>query len=474
MKEPVDVDPDVYDAASTVFGRDIHGQLATAGSGLQSGLSGQAGMAGSDPAGTTWAASYDAAAGTVHALVGDLATASTTIAALLQQTGFNHGMAESASDPTRSAPTPPDNTIYQPATANLPDLPSTHGGSSGPPALWWLVEHTVGYVWPNGDMGALRAAAAAWSAAAGALDGAAGYIPEALSAIATQQSPEVSDAFAVCAAMNTHISDVSSACRDLATACSDFATGIDKAHQDVNDELTSLAEWTAGIEAGGFLLGLVSFGGGDLAAQGVEGTRIAATATRVGTIIQTLIDLAGTVARGIGTVFTKVAEAAQRLKVILGARLSKVVTELVSRLPGGAADAADTAFQQMGVWAKNWSTRGLEIEAQLGGNLPRSFPTIDKFENGVATSIKSVDLAAPTYQDAGALASRLRGYVDKVAGFSGASWDGTVIRARDVTARALQVAIQPGVASPAQLAVLDQLRQYATSKGVQLIISEVP
>ncbi|HEV7651439.1 MAG TPA: hypothetical protein VGP26_25080 [Actinophytocola sp.] len=474
MREPIDVSPEVFDAASKIFGADMFSVLRKACTGLESGLSGCGAMAGSDPAGTTWAASYDEAAGTVHSIIGDLGTASVTLAAMLQQTGFNHGMAESASDPSRSAPTPADRSTYVPTPASLPNLPSAHGGSSGPPGLWWLVEHTVGYVWPDGDPGKLRTARDAWSAAADSLAAADVYVSEGLEAIVTQQSPEMSDAFAVCEGMGSHIDDVSAACRELSRACGDFAEGIDTAHKDVEDELVSLAEWTAGIEAGGLLLGLVTFGGAEGAAQGVEAARIATTAARVGKIIQTVIDLAGTVARTIGSVLTKIAEAGTRLKVILGARLSKAVTALTSRLPGAATDATDVAFNGLSAWAKNWSTRGLEIEAELGGNLPRSFPTIDKFENGVATSIKSVDLAAPTYQNAGALTSKLEGYVDKAAGFNGASWDGTVIRARDVTTRALEVAIQPGVASPTQLAVLDQLRQYASSKGVQLIISEVP
>jgi hypothetical protein len=173
-------------------------------------------------------------------------------------------------------------------------------------------------------------------------------------------------------------------------------------------------------------------------------------------------------------VLSDIAQVAERLKVILGARLSKAVTALVARLPGTSGDAADVAFNQISAWSLKWSQRGLEIEAQLGGNLPRSFPTIDKWENGVATSIKSVDLSAPTYQNTGTLASRLRGYVDKVGGFDGATFDGTNIDDEEITARALEVAIQPGVASPSQLAVLEQLKQYAASKGVQLIVSEVP
>jgi hypothetical protein len=99
---------------------------------------------------------------------------------------------------------------------------------------------------------------------------------------------------------------------------------------------------------------------------------------------------------------------------------------------------------------------------------------VDKWENGVATSIKSVDLSAVTYQNPSALASKLKGYVDSVAGFNGRNWDGVFIRSRDITGRALEVAIQPGVGSTAQRAVFDQIQQYATTKGVKLIISEVP
>ena len=102
MKEPISVDTDTYDAASKVFGSDIYHQLSAARTGLESGLAGQGGMAGTDPAGTTWASSYDDAARTVHSLVGDLATASQTLAAMLRMTGFNHGTAESASDPSHT------------------------------------------------------------------------------------------------------------------------------------------------------------------------------------------------------------------------------------------------------------------------------------------------------------------------------------------------------------------------------------
>jgi hypothetical protein len=48
------------------------------------------------------------------------------------------------------------------------------------------------------------------------------------------------------------------------------------------------------------------------------------------------------------------------------------------------------------VWKLGWAARGRLIEKELGANLHPNFPVIDKFRNGVATSIKSIDLNAAT------------------------------------------------------------------------------
>jgi hypothetical protein len=56
----------------------------------------------------------------------------------------------------------------------------------------------------------------------------------------------------------------------------------------------------------------------------------------------------------------------------------------------------------------------------------------------------------------------------------GADRGGVEIDAEDVTGRVLHLAIQAGVATPAQQEVLDQVGAYAKSKGVTLIVSEVP
>ncbi len=132
------------------------------------------------------------------------------------------------------------------------------------------------------------------------------------------------------------------------------------------------------------------------------------------------------------------------------------------------------ATQAASPWSLGPSPRGFAIEEALGGNLPRSFPTIDSFANGTATSIKSIDLTASSYQSAGRLTSRLNGYVDSVAGFDGAVFDGVRVAPGATTTRELVVAIQPGVASSAQQAALTQVVQYGASNGVTVRVVSVP
>jgi hypothetical protein len=345
VNDPVDVEPRGYDAASAVFGHDVHDALSNANHTLHAALAGCGAMAGNDPGGTAWAHSYDTAARTTLATMIDLQTASVKLAAMLQQTGFNHGAADTASNPKNLRPTPTDKTRYVPQRATVPDLPSAAGGSGGGPPGWSLIQDAVGYVWPNGDVDKLTTAATAWSTAADALNATVSFIPEAVRCVLDQHSPEVDDAFAVCDGMGGHVDDVADNCRTLSQGCSDLAGHIRTAHDDIEHELVSLLEWTAGIEAAGALVGFFTVGIGEGAAQGVEATRIAATASRVSGIIGHLSEMAATVTRSISVVVGRLESIAQRLKAILGVRVTEVTTEAASTAPALARDAETLATE---------------------------------------------------------------------------------------------------------------------------------
>jgi hypothetical protein len=133
-----------------------------------------------------------------------------------------------------------------------------------------------------------------------------------------------------------------------------------------------------------------------------------------------------------------------------------------------ASGAAGTRSWDLGPWP-----RGEAIEAQLGKKLPSNHPVIDKCENGVATSVKSMDLGSRMYQDPGKFARIGRGYIDKVADFQGARWARVNIEPENMTARVLDLAVPPG-ATEAQQAALQGLIEYGAQNGVKVRIITIP
>jgi RHS repeat-associated protein len=139
----------------------------------------------------------------------------------------------------------------------------------------------------------------------------------------------------------------------------------------------------------------------------------------------------------------------------------------LSVIPGERAVAS--------VWRLGNFARGIAIETALGKNLAAGFPVIDRFLNGTATSIKSIDLTAKTYQDTGKLASTLEKFIDKVSNFNGARYGKDVIKSSEITARELQVVIPKGSMSAAQQKVFDAAAAGAEQlkQPVKLTVTEM-
>jgi filamentous hemagglutinin len=103
-------------------------------------------------------------------------------------------------------------------------------------------------------------------------------------------------------------------------------------------------------------------------------------------------------------------------------------------------------------------------------------PVIDRWKNGIATSIKSLDLNAPSYQNAATLESTLKGYIDKVAGYAGTSssgWAGVVIKEGEIAGRELNLAI-PNAGTAAQQQVISQAVSYGAQNGVAVKVTIYP
>ena len=344
------IDPATYEAASLAFGTEIAGRVTRAGLGLLDELGGCAAMAGADPAGRSWADAYDDAAALTVGVTSDVVNGCYQLAELLQQTGFNYSRAESHSTPGVIGPLP-DRTFYAGFGLALAPPPSAAGGSMPVPSHWWLIEHAVGYVWPGGHQDRLRAAAAAWTAAAAAIADSTPFVYEALECISSQVSPEVDDAMTACRAMDEHLWALVGAYRSMASACSDFAGHIDKAHSDALNELMSLLEWTAGIQVAGGVLAFFTAGLSEIPAQLAQLERVAVTAAKVRSIIVHLIDMARVVAESISAATARVVQVSRNLKGLLGTRLSVATAHEVGQLPEVLTTAEQVAVNELRVAA---------------------------------------------------------------------------------------------------------------------------
>ena len=401
---PVRVDTDTYTAASKIFGADIADAIFGYYRTLQDALYATAQMSGSDPAGVSWGTSYDEAVERVNGVTQDVINGCYQLAALLEQSGFNHGVANSASVPGGTVDVT-DTSDYADYSVLLGGFPSGSGATgSDTPSGWWLVEHTVGYVWPNGHQDKLRAAAAAWSRAAQSLTAIAWVVPSAVSQISSLHSPEVGNAVTACNAMKTHIDDLSAAYNCVSTACNDYAGYIDNAHSEAIDELESLVAWTIGIEAAGAVAGFFTLGIGEGVAQGVEAGRIAATALRIANIIAHLIEMVGEVVATIGRAVSKVIEVSAKLTALLGARLSKITADLVARLaPKVAEDAEGLAVEGLDFateadtaifWSGN--TAGVSAEDAAASYASRAGgTTLEQLEKERGINLPEYDRAKP-------------------------------------------------------------------------------
>ncbi|RWX44233.1 RHS repeat-associated core domain-containing protein [Candidatus Electrothrix aarhusensis] len=119
------------------------------------------------------------------------------------------------------------------------------------------------------------------------------------------------------------------------------------------------------------------------------------------------------------------------------------------------------------VWRLNPFKRGKELEKIVGQNLPDNYPVIDKFKDGIATSIKSLDVNAKSYQTNSTLMRTVKGYIDKAKAFQGRKWAGANIKPHEISGRALDLIIPSG-GNSAQKDILQRLIKYGKDVGVKV------
>jgi len=122
-------------------------------------------------------------------------------------------------------------------------------------------------------------------------------------------------------------------------------------------------------------------------------------------------------------------------------------------------------------WNLSSVERGKRIHQALGENLRPNYPTIDHFLQGWATSIKSIDLNAISYQNDLLLLRRINRYVDKLATFPRKTPGTGDITSDAIDGRHLELVVPLGSGNAAQLRAMAAAAQRASARGVNLSVT---
>ena len=131
------------------------------------------------------------------------------------------------------------------------------------------------------------------------------------------------------------------------------------------------------------------------------------------------------------------------------------------------------------VWNKLPFDRGWAIETLVLGTrwLKPAFPVIDDWvrARGVATSLKSLDLTAASYQTASRLRSAITRSANSLANFNGATFGGVTVAAQDIKKRVLVYAFEQGAVTRAQSKVLRELAdELKKNLDIDLVFQWIP
>lgn len=130
----------------------------------------------------------------------------------------------------------------------------------------------------------------------------------------------------------------------------------------------------------------------------------------------------------------------------------------------------DDNGQEAGIWDMSNIKRGQEIRKLQGANLPYNFPVIARFENGTASSIKSLNIDKDYYKDTKNLKIKLVSYINKLDEFEGGSNGKVTVGKYQIIKKELVLVIPETQVLSNQQQILDECSQIAQSKGISLKI----
>lgn len=286
----IDIDGVGYAEASAVLG-DANRWAASHVATLGDALAGTGAMAGDSSFASEFAAAYDVGAVSVLSAMDDVVGALGGLCRLASCSLENHARAERSSIVSSvvvsESPSLTGGDLYASLTA---PPPSCLGGDASFAPGWAnvVLDHIEGFVWPDADVDRLRTAGTAWRAAASRLTDVCDLAGRAYTMLSEQRSPEIPQALQAIGGLRLDIMSVAGSCQGLGDACDEYADAVETQRQLILELVRDLVRDAVLIAAAGFVLGLVSGGGGNAVAAWVNSGKLAAEVPKFRAFIEAI------------------------------------------------------------------------------------------------------------------------------------------------------------------------------------------
>ena len=163
--------------------------------------------------------------------------------------------------------------------------------------------------------------------------------------------------------------------------------------------------------------------------------------------------------------------------------VDKVPTSLINSIQMEIADGDDDEYKlakyadnvvklDKDAWEMSPVKRGDYFDDLFGNNLGHNFPVVDKLENRVLTSIKSMDLSLKTYQKPNGIFGKILKDASTLKSFTGKSWANTEIFVGQYDKKVLQIILPNMSISAQQMMELQAAEIYIENEyNIQLILT---
>ena len=127
----------------------------------------------------------------------------------------------------------------------------------------------------------------------------------------------------------------------------------------------------------------------------------------------------------------------------------------------------------LGLQVDGTTRTGLKIDELLKNNLGRTFKTFDNFEakTGTATSVKSINLNAKTYQNGSGLSSKIKGDINATLDFVEYRLNNKELNSADINKRIVNIVIDDRPLNQSQIENLKKAVDYGRLNNVEVKVT---